>query len=98
MGVTAENAEDAKRETEMDLRITPQTTLANILAALAQQTDRLGKLQQQAATGKKIQTPSDDPVNLGALLANKASAGRLDTHLTAIQSSQSSLNVSVSAL
>lgn len=82
----------------MDLRITPQTTLANVLAQLGRQTNLLGKLQQQAATGKRLLTPSDDPVRLGVLLATKGNDGRLDSYLATIADSRSSLNVSVAAM
>ncbi len=82
----------------MDLRITPQTTLATILAQIAAETTQLGKIQQQAATGKKVLTPSDDPDSIGSLLANKAQDSRLDAYLNNIHASQASLNVSTSAL
>jgi flagellar hook-associated protein 3 len=82
----------------MDIRITPQTLLANALANVDRHTRALGRLQQQAATGKKILTPSDNPVDLGTLLSTKAQNNRLDTYLTSIQESRSSLNITVSAL
>ena len=58
----------------MDLRITPESMSARILAQTQQQTARLAKLQEQASTGKKVLLPSDDPVRLGSLLAGKAQA------------------------
>lgn len=82
----------------MDLRITPQTTLANVLAQMNEHTNRLGKLQQQAATGKKVLTPSDDPIHLSSLLAAKSGDYRLESYLAGIQESQSSLNIGVTAL
>ena len=82
----------------MNLRITPQTMLANALDHLQQHTSRLGKLQEQAATGKKLLLPSDNPVGLGQLLSNRAQDGRLDHYLASIRSSRTSLNASVSAL
>ena len=47
------------------MRITPQASLANILAQLRLQTNRLGELNEQAAAGKSLLTPSDDPAKLG---------------------------------
>lgn len=82
----------------MELRITPQTTLARALAQTSLQTARLGKLQIQAATGKKILLPSDDPARLGSLVRNQGQDQRLDTYLSNLREARSSLDLSVSYL
>lgn len=82
----------------MDLRITPETMRARVLAQTQQQTALLGKLREQASTGKEVLLPSDDPVRLGGLLAAKAQDGRLEAYLTNLRQGRISLDVSVSAL
>jgi flagellar hook-associated protein 3 FlgL len=80
------------------MRITPQTMLNNALASLDRHTNRLGKLQAQAASGKKLERPSDNPGDLGLLLAAKAQDQRLEQYVAGIRASRSSLEVSTAAL
>lgn len=82
----------------MDLRITPQTILARAISQTSQQTARLGKLQEQASTGKKVLLPSDDPSRLGSLLRSKGQDQRLETFLVNLREGRSSLDLSVSLL
>ncbi len=62
----------------MDLRITFQTQLNRQTAALRKQTDALARLQQQASTGLRVQSPSDDPVATAQLLRLRSEDGRRD--------------------
>jgi flagellar hook-associated protein 3 FlgL len=62
----------------MDLRITFQTQLNRQTAALRKQTDTLARLQQQASTGLRVQSPSDDPVATAQLLRLRSEDGRRD--------------------
>lgn len=80
------------------MRITQQTMLNNALGFLRLHTDRLGKLQAQAATGKKLLLPSDNPADVGLLLATKSQDARLERYLAAVRATRSSLEVSTSAL
>jgi flagellar hook-associated protein 3 len=80
------------------MRITPQTMLANALDFLGLHTSRLGKLHAQAASGKKLEKPSDCPAEVGLLLANRAQDQRLEQYLAGIRASRSSLEVSTAAL
>src|SRR5262249_47218758 len=82
----------------MDLRVTPQSLLQNALANLANQTAQLARLQEQAATGKRINRPSDAPADLSALLANKTQDRRFDVFLAAVRDTRSTLDSSNSSL
>lgn len=80
------------------MRITPQTMLTNALDHLSQHTSKLGQLQGQAVTGKKLELPSDAPRDLGRLLASKAQDERLEAYLAAMRTSRASLEGSSAGL
>lgn len=82
----------------MQLRITPQVTVANAVFNAQQQTNQLSILQQQASTGNRIQQPSDDPLGELQLLADQAQSNRLNTYSQNIADAQAKLNSSVSTL
>lgn len=82
----------------MELRVTFQTLINRAIAHSRRQTDQIGALQEQAATGKRILTPSDDPLGALNVLAAKAQDERLTLYLTNIQSSRSLLDTAHSAL
>jgi flagellar hook-associated protein 3 FlgL len=44
------------------MRISTQALHATAVAAMLEQQSQLSKLQNQVATGKRVQTPADDPV------------------------------------
>ena len=82
----------------MELRITPQTLLNQAIYNAQIQTTALGNAQEQAATGKKILVPSDDPLGTVTVLANHAQDQQFDTDLTNINDATNTLNDSVSTL
>jgi len=82
----------------MDLRITPQTTVARSILATSQQTSRLGTLQNQASSGKKVLLPSDSPGTLGSILNSKAQDRQFDTYVANVLQGKSTLDQSVSTL
>src|SRR4051812_45740862 len=82
----------------MDIRITPQTTLSRALIHTSQQTSKLGKLQEQATTGKKLNLPSDDPASLDSLLRSRAQESHFDTYLDNVGQARTALDQSVSTL
>ncbi len=82
----------------MDLRVTFQSSVDNALFNLRNLTDQLAVTTAQAATGKRILQPSDDPAGTVSLLAFQAQSQRLTTDLTNIQGATSSLDNSVSTL
>lgn len=82
----------------MDLRVTFQSSVDHALFNLRNQTDQLGVTSEQAATGKRILQPADDPVGTVTLMTFQAQSQRLTTNLSNIQDATSSLNSSVSTL
>jgi flagellar hook-associated protein 3 FlgL len=80
------------------MRITPLTIIEQALANLDAQTNSLGQLQQEAATGNRLLQPSDDPVATVAVLAANAQSQSLDSYQANIQTAQTTLNASVTAL
>jgi flagellar hook-associated protein 3 FlgL len=82
----------------MDLRVTLQTMVNRALAHSRRQTDALGKLQEQASTGKRIVLPHDDPLNAVAVINAKAQDVRLDSDLNNIRTARTSLDVGVASL
>ncbi len=82
----------------MEIRTTTLTTMNRILAATRQQSDRMAALQTQAATGKRIQQASDDPLGMISVLANRATDGRLGAYLTNITTARTTLEASNNAL
>jgi flagellar hook-associated protein 3 FlgL len=82
----------------MDLRITLDTMVHRALINTRRQSDRLAVLHQQAATGKRLLEPSDDPVATVAVLANHAQDGRLGMYLGNVADARTILDISVSAL
>src|SRR6266571_3878315 len=82
----------------MDIRITLQTIVNRALTETRQQTDKLAQLQVQAATGKLLQAPSDNPAVAAVLQAGTAQTDRLQSYLTNIGAVQPVLDQSVSTL
>jgi flagellin-like hook-associated protein FlgL len=82
----------------MDLRVTFQSSINNALSRLRTVTDQLGVTSEQAATGKRILQPSDDPVGAVSLMNFQAQQQRLASNLSNIQDATATLNSSVSTL
>jgi flagellar hook-associated protein 3 FlgL len=82
----------------MDLRVTLQTMVNQAIDNTQAETDRLGQLQEQMATGSRLLVASDNPVDMATLLASQAQDQRYTTYLGNIQDSTTLLNSQVSAL
>jgi flagellar hook-associated protein 3 FlgL len=82
----------------MQLRVTPQTIVANAVSAAQQQYAQLATLQQEASSGKRISQPSDDPVGEVQVLSYQAQDNRLAVYQQNISDAQAKLNDSVSTL
>jgi flagellar hook-associated protein 3 FlgL len=82
----------------MDMRVTFQTMVNDALVNTQLQTDQITKLQEQAATGKRILQPSDDPMAMRLVMAGQAEQDRLDTYLGNICNTHTRLNTSVASL
>ena len=82
----------------MELRFNLSMMVNQVLANSRRQTDRLGNLQSQAATGKKLIEPSDDPAGMVALLSAKRQDLQLGISLENMSSATTTLNASVTSL
>lgn len=82
----------------MDLRVTLQTLVNRALTDTRRQTGKLAQMQQQAATGQRLQAPSDDPARAGVLLRNAAQTDHLDAYLDNIRTVRGTLDSGVSSL
>jgi flagellar hook-associated protein 3 FlgL len=82
----------------MELRITPQITVANAVYNAQQQTNQLAILQQEASTGITIQQPSDNPLGAMQVLADQTQNNQLTTYQQNVSDAQAKLNSSVSTL
>ena len=60
------------------MRVTSDTLRSAFLSALEQAQRRIAETQNQVTTGKRINTPSDDPVAAARVAALDASLTRLD--------------------
>jgi flagellin-like hook-associated protein FlgL len=78
----------------MELRVSLQTLVGRAIANVRRQTAELAVSQQQAATGKRILAPSDDPLGTIAVLGHKSRGTRLETHVANIQSARGTLEAS----
>lgn len=80
------------------MRIT-QSTLARLgLAQLNDQRSRLARTQEQAATGLRINRPSDDPVDYRKVLSLKDASSQTSTYLRSIDLARVRLRATESAL
>src|SRR6185437_5329196 len=82
----------------MELRITPQVTVANAIANAQNQSNQLAILQQQASTGNRILQPSDDPLGTLQVLSAQGQNERLEICHQDSADGQAKLNRSVSTL
>jgi flagellin-like hook-associated protein FlgL len=82
----------------MDLRITPQVVIDLALSSIRDHSDRLGQLQEEAATGNRINAPSDDPLATVQVMNLNSQNVRLDAYTANAQTATADLNQSVSVL
>src|SRR6185295_7653179 len=82
----------------METRLTPQTEIARSISYLRLQFDRLAGLQEQAASGSRLNRPSDGPVDVVVVMAAHVQDQRLGAYLANIGDARSALNQSVSVL
>jgi flagellar hook-associated protein 3 len=82
----------------MELSVNLASITQQALASAREQTTALVKLQTEAATGKRIQVPSDAPSDAVAALAADGQDVRLGAYLDNINGATSQLNAGVSAL
>ncbi len=82
----------------MNVQITPQVLVSQIINSANQEFSQLDQLQSEASSGLRIQNPSDDPVDAVAAIASNAQDLQLTTYLSNLQGAQTQLNSGVSAL
>lgn len=82
----------------MNVRVTQQTILERALSSTRRFTDKLAALQSQAATGKRFERVSEDPIAGLAILETTSYESMLATHLDNIQRSRTALNGGASVL
>ena len=68
------------------MRATQTTTYRSLQSFLDRTSDRLQTLQLQAATGKRINRPSDDPTAISPVLSARTQVQRSDRYIETIQS------------
>ncbi|MFK5927710.1 MAG: flagellar hook-associated protein FlgL [Desulfuromusa sp.] len=68
------------------MRATQNTTYRSLQSFLDRTSDRLAKLQLQAATGKRINRPSDDPTAISPVLSARTQIQTSDRYIETIES------------
>ena len=80
------------------MRVTSEMQSQQALRNLQMHYARMTKLQDQLASGKRIQRPSDAPADIVQILQNRAEDLRLDTHLSTIRDAGVVIQTSVDAM
>lgn len=80
------------------MRITNNMMVNNMINSMGKNLVRMDKFQQQMATGKKIQKPSDDPVVAARALKLRTDVAKLEQYKKNIQDAQSWMEYTDSAL
>ena len=66
------------------MRATQTTTYRSLQSFLDRTSDKLAKLQLQAATGKRINRPSDDPTAISPMLSARTQIQTSDRYIETI--------------
>lgn len=80
------------------MRVTGEMQLQSILRNTQRTLASMAKLQDQVASGVRLQRPSDGPAELQRVLKNRYDDARLTTHLTTIRDATVALDASTTAL
>jgi flagellar hook-associated protein 3 FlgL len=81
----------------MSIRVNPNI-IPDMIAGLAQTQQQLNQADQQIASGRTINQPSDNPAGMAALILNHALQSQTDTFTTNVSSLQERLQTADSAL
>ncbi|MGH9572285.1 MAG: flagellar hook-associated protein FlgL [Candidatus Acidiferrales bacterium] len=81
----------------MSIRVNPNI-IPDMVAGLAQTQQQLNEANQQIASGRTINQPSDDPAGMAALILNHAVQSQTDTFTTSVSNLQDRLQTADSAL
>lgn len=82
----------------MTIRTTLESLVNTSVLNIEQSNSRLQMLQEQIATGKKVNRPSDSPSDVGKILNLRAEDIRLDTYSSNIESGKQLLDFNASIL
>ena len=80
------------------MRITQSMMYDTYISDIMKRQEEMSALNKQLSTGKKINAPSDDPVNAGTLLSSKSVLSVFDQYGRNIDSATSYLNLTEQAL
>lgn len=80
------------------MRVTDQSSLAQALRQLQLSQERVQQSQQQAASGQRVERPSDDPAAWGRIQAQSEQLSRMDTYNNNIAVTRSRLQSADSTL
>jgi len=81
----------------MSIRVNP-TIIPDMIAGLSQTQQQLNQADQQIASGRTINQPSDNPAGMAALILNHGVQSRTDTFSTNVSNLQDRLQTADSAL
>jgi flagellar hook-associated protein 3 FlgL len=82
----------------MGVRIVPEIYYSTLLAAVAEDRQQVSTALQQVATGRRVNSPSDDPIAAANLVANLAESANIDQFTRSVSGVQGSLQTADSAL
>jgi flagellin-like hook-associated protein FlgL len=82
----------------MNIRFSLQTMIARALSSTRARTDALGRLHEQAGTGKRLLSVSDDPLAAAGALGLKGRDSQIRTYLENLRSARSQLDTGVATL
>ena len=80
------------------MRVTTDMQFQGVLRNTQRTLASMSKLQDQVASGVRLQRPSDGPAEMQRLLKNRHDDARLTTHLATIRDATAVLDASPTAL
>lgn len=80
------------------MRVTSDMQLRGVLRNAQRSQSNMAKLQDQLASGLRLQRPSDGPAEMARVLKNRQNDARLLAHLTTIRDATIALDASTTAL
>lgn len=80
------------------MRVTTDMQFQSILRSSQRTLSQMAKLQDQLASGVRLQRPSDGPAEMVRVLKNRHDDARLSVHLATIRDATNALDASTSAL
>ncbi len=82
----------------MGVRIVPEILYSTLLSSVAEDRQQVSTALQQVATGRRVNSLSDDPIAAAALIQNRTESSSVDQFTRSISSIQGALQTGDSAL